>query len=114
MQVMGPDDSYLLQYDPDVRKFWADPSSLALGACFKPTPRSQRVTTVPKQPVTEVRQPLPCTTPSTLIRAHPLLPPLGGSVYSFCHGGAAAPPVGRSRFYGSEGFVTWRQTGLEF
>lgn len=54
---MGPGDSYLLQYDPDVRKFWADPNSLALGACFRPTPRSQRITTVPKQPVTEVRHP---------------------------------------------------------
>ncbi|KAK9835048.1 hypothetical protein WJX81_007145 [Elliptochloris bilobata] len=35
-QVMGPDDSYLLQYGKDVRSFWADPHALALGACFRP------------------------------------------------------------------------------
>ena len=55
LQIMGPDDSYLLHYDPDVKKFWADPGRLALGACFKRAPQSQRVTTVPKQIVTEVR-----------------------------------------------------------
>ncbi len=32
---MGPDDSYLLQYNPDVDTFWADPRSLALGAIFR-------------------------------------------------------------------------------
>ena len=36
LQVMGPDDSYLLQYGKDVRSFWADPHALALGACFRP------------------------------------------------------------------------------
>ena len=36
VQVMGPDDSYLLQYGKDVRSFWADPHALALGACFRP------------------------------------------------------------------------------
>lgn len=34
-QVMGPDDSYLIQYSEDVNSFWADTGSLALGACFK-------------------------------------------------------------------------------
>lgn len=34
-QVMGPDDSYLVQYSDDVKSFWADSSSLALGGCFK-------------------------------------------------------------------------------
>jgi tocopherol cyclase len=33
---MGPDDGYLLQYSPDVSTAWADPTSLALGACFTP------------------------------------------------------------------------------
>lgn len=35
VQVMGPDDSYLIQYSEDVNSFWADTGSLALGACFK-------------------------------------------------------------------------------
>lgn len=34
-QVMGPDDGYLLQYSPDVVRFWAEPHSLALGAVFR-------------------------------------------------------------------------------
>jgi tocopherol cyclase len=33
-QVMGPDDGYVLQYSKDVSSFWADRSSLALGATF--------------------------------------------------------------------------------
>jgi len=36
-QVMGPDDGYLLQYSKDVSSFWADRTSLALGATFRPT-----------------------------------------------------------------------------
>lgn len=35
LQVMGPDDSYLIQYSDDTKAFWADSGSLALGACFK-------------------------------------------------------------------------------
>lgn len=35
VQIMGPDDSYLIQYDPDVSKFWAKDPELALGACFE-------------------------------------------------------------------------------
>ena len=35
VQIMGPDDSYLLQYDADVSKFWAKDPELALGACFE-------------------------------------------------------------------------------
>ena len=35
VQIMGPDDSYLIQYDSDVSKFWAKDPELALGACFE-------------------------------------------------------------------------------
>lgn len=35
VQIMGPDDSYLIQYDADVSKFWARDPELALGACFE-------------------------------------------------------------------------------
>jgi len=35
VQIMGPDDSYIIQYDPDVSKFWAKDPELALGACFE-------------------------------------------------------------------------------
>lgn len=35
-QVMGPDDGYILQYSPRTSEFWADSSSLALGAIFEP------------------------------------------------------------------------------
>ena len=38
MQIMGPSDSYLLQYSRDVGNFWADNDSLALGTCFQGTP----------------------------------------------------------------------------
>lgn len=34
-QVMGPDDSYMVQFSRDTSSFWADPNSLALGACFE-------------------------------------------------------------------------------
>lgn len=46
-QVMGPDDGYILQYSKDVSCFWADRSSLALGATFDrpaPSPASRRST----------------------------------------------------------------------
>ncbi len=50
VQVMGPDDSYLIQYSEDNKCFWADPGSLALGASFKPAgPRAP-----PRVAVTEV------------------------------------------------------------
>ena len=35
MQIMGPGDSYLIQYSKDVGRFWADKHSLALGARFR-------------------------------------------------------------------------------
>ena len=35
VQIMGPDDSYLIQYDADVSKFWAKDPELALGACLE-------------------------------------------------------------------------------
>lgn len=35
VQIMGPEDSYLIHYDPDVSKFWARDPELALGACFE-------------------------------------------------------------------------------
>ena len=38
LQVMGPDDSYLLQYGRDTRPFWASQDELLLGACFRPQP----------------------------------------------------------------------------
>ena len=50
VQVMGPDDSYLVQYSDDVKPFWAETSSLALGACFKPTGQAAP----PRVAVTEV------------------------------------------------------------
>lgn len=34
-QIMGPEDSYLLQYSKNTGIFWADQRSLALGASFK-------------------------------------------------------------------------------
>lgn len=39
---MGPDDSYLIQYSPDVKTFWAERDSLALGAVFETAGPSQR------------------------------------------------------------------------
>ena len=33
-QIMGPGDSYLLQYAKPACPFWASPADLALGACF--------------------------------------------------------------------------------
>ena len=36
MQVMGPDDGYICQFDKDVKTFWASRNSLELGATFKP------------------------------------------------------------------------------
>ena len=45
-QVMGPRDGYMIQYDYDVRKFWASSSSLTLGACFETQlgrPRPKRI-----------------------------------------------------------------------
>ncbi|CAL5225421.1 g8236 [Coccomyxa viridis] len=34
-QIMGPGDSYLLQYSRNIERFWATPYSLALGATFR-------------------------------------------------------------------------------
>ena len=51
---MGPDNSYLLQYDADVSHFWADRQELALGACFEPVSRQRAATIIPRQIVTEV------------------------------------------------------------
>lgn len=45
-QVMGPQDGYMIQYDYDVNKFWASPSTLRLGAIFETKvgqPRSKRL-----------------------------------------------------------------------
>ncbi|KAK9792704.1 hypothetical protein WJX73_007933 [Symbiochloris irregularis] len=39
-QIMGPDDSYLLQYAKGSKDFWADGDQLALGATFKRHPES--------------------------------------------------------------------------
>lgn len=50
MQVMGPDDSYMVQFSPDTKTFWADSNSLSLGGCFQRA--SDR--TPPHVPVTEV------------------------------------------------------------
>jgi len=48
-QVMGPDDTYLIHQSSDVKTFWADPDSLALGACFQ---RAGQMSP-PRVPVTE-------------------------------------------------------------
>ncbi len=53
-QVMGPDDTYMVQYDADVSHFWADRNELALGACFEPVVRERAATIIPRQIVTEV------------------------------------------------------------
>jgi hypothetical protein len=37
-QIMGPKDSYLLQYSKDVSNFWAAPDELELGNVFRPGP----------------------------------------------------------------------------
>lgn len=50
-QVMGPDDTYLIHQSSDVKTFWADPDSLALGACFQ---RAGQMSP-PRVPVTEAR-----------------------------------------------------------
>lgn len=34
LQIMGPEDSYLLQYSNDVDSFWAEGNALELGATF--------------------------------------------------------------------------------
>lgn len=52
-QVMGPDDSYLIQYSPDVATFWADRDNLALGAIFQPTTPSRRLADL-KRPLQQV------------------------------------------------------------
>ena len=58
VQIMGPDDSYLIQYEPDVSKFWAKDPELALGACFEAAKRGggggeegERSPLVPSGPV---------------------------------------------------------------
>lgn len=38
LQVMGPDDGYICQFDKDVKSFWASRNSLELGATFKAAP----------------------------------------------------------------------------
>lgn len=45
LQIMGPKDSYLLQYSSDVNSFWAENSALELGATFnaKGTPPKTRI-----------------------------------------------------------------------
>lgn len=48
---MGPNDSYMVQYSSDVKKFWADSDSLSLGACFRRTGNQAP----PQVPVTEVQ-----------------------------------------------------------
>ena len=45
MQVMGPDDSYLLQYSRNTRPFWASQDELLLGACFR-APAGQQDTSL--------------------------------------------------------------------
>lgn len=37
-QIMGPNDSYLLQYEEGTAGFWADPHELALGKVFAASP----------------------------------------------------------------------------
>jgi len=41
VQVMGPDDGYVVQYTTKTDKFWADPKDLKLGATFLSTPGSR-------------------------------------------------------------------------
>lgn len=35
VQVMGPDDGYMMQFDQNVQRFWAERNKLALGSCFE-------------------------------------------------------------------------------
>ena len=67
---MGPDDTYMLQYDADVSHFWADRDELALGACFEPVIRQRAATIIPRQIVTEV-------TCASLFTVPPYVPILG-------------------------------------
>ncbi|KAK9823665.1 hypothetical protein WJX72_004524 [[Myrmecia] bisecta] len=53
-QVMGPDDSYLIQYTRDISCFWADKDSLALGASFKPTD-ARKKGSMPKEMMSEAQ-----------------------------------------------------------
>ncbi|EIE26754.1 tocopherol cyclase [Coccomyxa subellipsoidea C-169] len=46
-QIMGPGDSYLLQYSNNVGAFWADQHSLALGARFR-APNGQALRVAPQ------------------------------------------------------------------
>ncbi|CAL8467097.1 g6633 [Coccomyxa elongata] len=46
-QIMGPGDSYLIQYSKDVGRFWADTHSLALGARFR-APNGQALQRAPQ------------------------------------------------------------------
>lgn len=35
VQVMGPDDGYIVQFDKNVKRFWAERNKLSLGSCFE-------------------------------------------------------------------------------
>ena len=56
LQIMGPGDSYLLQYSRNIESFWATPYSLALGATFRAR-QDSGLAPPPRQLVTKVRSP---------------------------------------------------------
>ncbi|CAK0735183.1 hypothetical protein CVIRNUC_000540 [Coccomyxa viridis] len=51
-QIMGPGDSYILQFSRNIASFWATPYSLALGARFRPQP-DRAFVQPPRQLVTQ-------------------------------------------------------------
>jgi Tocopherol cyclase len=79
LQVMGPRDGYICQFDRDTTKFWAARNELALGAAFTPSGR----TAPAKKLVPEV----PCqliVTLYSMLSAMLQLADLGRSHYRFC------------------------------
>ena len=54
VQIMGPGDSYILQFSRNIASFWATPYSLALGASFRPQP-DRAFVQPPRQLVTQAR-----------------------------------------------------------
>ena len=54
MQIMGPLDSYILQFSRNIASFWATPYSLALGARFRSQP-DRAFVQPPRQLVTQAR-----------------------------------------------------------
>ena len=71
-QIMGPGDSYLLQYSRNIESFWATPYSLALGATFRAR-QDSGLAPPPRQLVTKARLPPAAACLTQQPCSHPLV-----------------------------------------